>query len=104
MITDFSSWRNRQYQKQTKAKMILDPDEVLSGPLPENLSQNYNYAFRRVDWFLGRRLRHGETAAIWLVRYLQPKSGQWVGKVHARFKSALQVRNLKWAKNLPKRK
>ena len=49
MITDFSAWRNRQYQTQTGVKMILDDDEVLSGPLPENLSKNYNYAFRRDD-------------------------------------------------------
>jgi len=104
MITDFSSWRNRQYQKQTGPKMILDDDEVLSGPLPENLSQNYNYAFRRDDWFLGRQLKHGETAAVWLVRYLQPKSGRWVGQVHERFESPLQVEYLKWPRIIHKRK
>lgn len=84
--------------------MILDDDEVLSGPLPENLNQNYNYAFRRDDWFLGRRLRHGETAAVRLVRLIQPKSGRWVGKVHERFESSLQVEYLKSPKILHKRK
>lgn len=95
MITDFAVWRNRQYQKQTGPKMILDRDETLSGPLPLNLSKNYNYAFRRDDWFLGRQLKHGETAAVWLVRYLQPKSGHWIGRVHERFVSKLQVEYLK---------
>jgi hypothetical protein len=95
MITDFAAWRNRQYQKQVKPKLILDADEVLSGPLPQNLPRHYNYAFRRDDWFLGRWLKHGETAAVWLTRYLQPKSGRWVGKVHERFESDLQVEYLK---------
>lgn len=104
MITDFAAWRNREYQNQTGPKMILDEDEVLSGPLPENLNKNYNYAFRRDDWFLGRQLHHGETAAVRLVRYLQPKSGRWIGKVHERFVSKLQVEYLKYPIILHRRK
>ena len=103
MITDFSAWRNRQYQTQTGVKMILDDDEVLSGPLTENLSKNYNYAFRRDDWFLGRWLKHGETAKVRLVRLIQPRSGRWAGKVHERFVSSLQVEYLKWPKILHQR-
>lgn len=103
MIKDFAAWRNRQYRQQTGPKMILDDDEVLSGPLPDKLKPNYNYAFRRDDWFLGRRLRHGETAAVRLVRYLQPNSGYWTGKVHERFVSKLQVRNLKWPRIIHRR-
>lgn len=94
MITDFAAWRNRQYQKQTGPKMILDRDEVLSGSLPDNLSQNYNYAFRRDDWFLGRKLRFGETANVKLTRLIQPGTGKWVGKVHERFESRLPVKLL----------
>ena len=84
--------------------MILDSDEVLSGPLPKNLDKHFNYAFRRVDWFLGRRLKHGETAAVRLVRLIQPQSGRWQGKVHERFKSTLQVEYLKAPQILHRRR
>src|SRR3990167_7350068 len=83
--------------------MILDDDEVLSGPLPENLSKNYNYAFRRDDWFLGRKLRFGETASVRLTRLIQPGTGKWVGKVHERFESNLPVLTLKAPKILHRR-
>jgi len=84
--------------------MILDKDETLSGPLPDNLNDKFNYAFYRDDWFLGRQLKHGETAAVRLVRFIRPNSGRWVGKVHERFESTLQVEYLKWPRIIHRRK
>ena len=94
MITDFAAWRNKQLKGKTGWVLVLDPDEKLSGPLPKNPGKRFNYAFRRDDWFLGRKLKFGETASVRLVRLVQPGTGQWVGKVHERFVSRLPVRLL----------
>lgn len=94
MIDDFAAWRNRRLEGKKGWVMVLDPDEKLSGPLPGKLDKNFNYAFRRDDWFLGRWLKHGETAHVWLTRLIQPETGRWQGKVHEQFVSRLQVRNL----------
>src|SRR3989338_6707447 len=104
MITDFASARNKMMKGQAadlpagKAGLLLflDSDEELSGQIdPDKLDQRFNYSFRRDDWFLGRKLRFGETAHVRLTRLVQPGTGKWVGKVHERFESLVQVRNLK---------
>lgn len=95
MIKDFAEARNRLLQRQTAPWVLfLDSDESLSGPLPR-LDKRFNYAFSRDDWFLDRKLRFGETAHIRLTRLVQPATGKWVGKVHERFVSRLQVLTLK---------
>ncbi len=105
MITDFARARN-ELMKGAKAEWVifLDSDEKLSGPLPQKLDKRFNYAFRRDDWFLGRKLRFGETAHLWFTRLIQPATGRWRGRVHERFISRLQVRNLKWPRIIHKRK
>lgn len=104
MIKDFAAARNRLLKQQIAPWMLfLDSDETLSGPLPK-LDKKYNYAFRRDDWFLGRELKFGETANVWLTRLVQPGTGQWQGKVHERFVSSLQVRNLKWPRLIHRRR
>jgi len=104
MITDFAAWRNKQLKGKTGWVLVLDQDEKLSGPLPKNLDKRFNYSFCRDDWFLGRKLKFGETAAVRLVRLVQPGTGKWVGKVHERFKSDLQVEYLKVPRILHRRK
>lgn len=95
MIKDFSAARNRLLKQQTAPWVLfLDSDETMSGPLPK-LDKQYNYAFRRDDWFLGRKLKFGETANVWLTRLVQPATGRWRGRVHERFESNLQVEYLK---------
>lgn len=91
-LSDFSQERNRLLAKvNTDWALFLDKDETLSGPLPENLDKRFNYAFKREDWFLGKKLCHGETASLRFTRLIQPGSGQWVGKVHEHFISNLQA-------------
>ncbi|MBU2051712.1 hypothetical protein KKH13_00715 [Patescibacteria group bacterium] len=105
MITDFAAWRNRQLKGRSGWVMVLDPDEILSAPVDfSHLDKRFNYAFCRDDWFLGRQLRFGETAAVRLTRLIQPGTGKWVGKVHERFVSKLQVLYLKSPKILHRRK
>ena len=95
MITDFAAARNELMRGQTvRWLLFLDRDETLSGPLPKKLDRRFNYAFGRDDWWLGRRLRFGETARVRLTRLVQPGSGHWEGKVHERFISSLPVRLL----------
>lgn len=95
-VTDFSALRNKFMSGKTAAWLLfLDSDEQLSAPLdPGKLDQRYNYAFKRDDWFLGKKLNFGETAAVRLVRLVQPGTGKWQGKVHEQFVSQLPVKLL----------
>lgn len=95
-VTDFSAARNKLMPGQTAAWLLfLDSDEQLSAPLdPDKLDRRYNYAFKRDDWFLGKKLNFGETAAVRLVRLVQPGTGKWQGKVHEEFISKLPVKLL----------
>lgn len=106
MITDFAAARNRLMKGETAEWLLwLDSDEKLSGRIdPDKLDKRFNYSFRRDDWFLGRQLKFGETAHVRLTRLVQPGTGKWVGKVHERFESLLQVRNLKSPKIIHRRK
>mgnify|MGYP000439320312 CR=1 FL=1 len=94
-IQDFSLARNQLLGQVSEPWVLfLDTDEKLSAPLPEKLDPKYNYQFRRQDWFLGRKLRFGETANLKFVRLVQPGTGRWKGKVHERFVSDLPVKTL----------
>jgi glycosyltransferase involved in cell wall biosynthesis len=96
-IADFSRARNQLMKNITQDWVLfLDSDETLSESITKiKLDQHYNYAFKRQDWFLGRKLRFGETNQVKLVRLVQPGSGRWQGKVHERFVSSLQGLTLK---------
>lgn len=96
MITDFARARNELMKGQKAGWLLfLDSDERLFGKIDwDKLDKRFNYSFRRDDWFWGRKLRFGETAAVRLVRLVQPGTGKWVGKVHERFESRLPVRLL----------
>src|SRR3990167_6035692 len=86
-ITDFAAARNK-LMLSVKADWILflDSDEELSVPIdPTKLDKRFNYSFKRQDWFLGKKLRFGETASVRLTRLIQPKTGQWQGQVHEKF-------------------
>lgn len=106
MIKDFAQARNKLMLGQ-KAEwlLFLDSDETLSGKIDwDKLDKRFNYAFRRDDWFLGRQLKFGETAAVRLTRLVRPGTGKWQGKVHERFVSSLQVEYLKWPKIVHRRR
>src|SRR5690606_28768310 len=40
------------------------------------------YYFKRQDIFMGKPLKHGETASVRLLRLAQKGRGEWAGKVH----------------------
>ncbi|MCX6816333.1 MAG: hypothetical protein NTZ93_00435 [Candidatus Beckwithbacteria bacterium] len=95
-ITDFSAARNKLMQVvKTDWILFLDSDETLPLEInPDHLDKHYNYSFKRQDWFLGKKLRFGETSRLTFVRLVQPHTGKWQGKVHERFISALAVKAL----------
>lgn len=95
-ITDFAAARN-QLMSSAQADWILflDSDEELSVAInPAKLDKRFNYSFKRQDWFLGKKLKFGETASVQLVRLVQPGTGHWQGKVHEEFVSRLLLRLL----------
>lgn len=96
MITDFAAARNRLLSGRSERWVLfLDSDESLSAPIRyRHLNPKFNYAFFREDWFLGRRLKFGETATVTFTRLVQPGTGRWVGRVHERFVSDLPVKVL----------
>ncbi|HPD44860.1 MAG TPA: hypothetical protein PK131_01630 [Candidatus Woesebacteria bacterium] len=70
--------------------LFLDTDEEPSTQLIEFLNHfNYqqNIAFRRLDLFLGRRLKFGETGHFYSIRLVNRRSGQFVGRVHEIFQT-----------------
>lgn len=95
-ITDFAAARNKLlHSAKSDWILFLDSDEQLSVPVnPTQLDKHFNYSFKRQDWFLGKKLRFGETASVRLVRLVQPQTGYWQGRVHEKFISRLPVRLL----------
>lgn len=95
-ITDFAAARNKLMMSAKSGWILfLDSDEELSATInPAKLDKRFNYSFKRQDWFLGRKLRFGETASVRLIRLVQPQTGYWQGKVHEEFISRLPIRLL----------
>jgi len=85
---DFSSQRNAGLQKaQGEWVLFIDSDEIISDQLRQeiqlviNNSEYEGYLIRRVDYFLGQKMGHGELGNIYLLR-LAKRNGSWQGKVH----------------------
>src|SRR3989344_9045983 len=85
-IKDFAIARN---QAMAKAKtgwiLFVDSDEKVTEKLEAEIkaaikNQRFNYQLRRTDAFQGRTLKYGETAAVKLIRLIQPGSGYGQGK------------------------
>lgn len=99
-LTNFSKARNLELKKsKTPWVLFLDSDEKISSALTSEINKaiqdkNYNYQLKRHDWFLGRKLKFGETARFLSTRLVQKGTGQWHGRVHEEFKSNLPVRTL----------
>lgn len=68
--------------------LFVDADEVISEKLQKEIistlasTTSMGFAFNRQDYFLGKLLRHGETANVRLVRLGKKGAGQWTRKVH----------------------
>ncbi len=100
-VTDFSLARNNLMKKaKTDWVLFLDSDEKISDNLKTEIKKaikndSYNYQLKRIDYFLGKKLKFGETSRIRLARLIQPKTGEWQGKVHEEFVSKLPLKTLK---------
>ncbi|MEA3355200.1 MAG: glycosyltransferase family 2 protein [Patescibacteria group bacterium] len=100
-ISDYSKVRNLMLQKTvTDWSFFLDSDETLTTALKKEINKaiqnkKYNYQLKRQDYFLGRKLRFGETSKFKSTRLIQKNQGQWRGRVHEIFISSLPTKLLK---------
>lgn len=88
-IEDFAAERNKLLEAAPEGWVLfLDSDEKLSKELSDEVlrctqDDSFDgYLIKRVDFFLGRWLRFGETGNIKLVRLGKRGAGQWKRKVH----------------------
>ena len=98
---DFSSQRNFALSKvNTKWAIFVDSDEVVTRELMEKIKKVLSvdlydgYYIKRVDYIWGKKLIHGETGAINLLRMAKVKNGAWVGKVHESWKVSGSISNI----------
>lgn len=90
-LTDFAAARNQLLKTvKTDWALFLDSDETVSPALSSEIarilnlaSSPYNaFSLPRQDTFLGRTLRHGETASVRPVRLVRVGTGRFVRPVH----------------------
>ncbi len=70
--------------------LFIDADEVISeklaseiiGRIANTISELNGFYLKRLDYFWGRPLYHGETGQIRLLRLAKKNAGQWLRKVH----------------------
>jgi glycosyltransferase involved in cell wall biosynthesis len=85
---DFSQQRTFGVSKATNDWVLwLDADEILTNKLIEYINNiditQYNaFSFKRNDIFLGKELKHGETANQYFIRLFNKHFGSFEGKVH----------------------
>ena len=89
-VSDFSKVRNVSLGK-AKGEWVLfvDSDEVVSEKLRNEILYRFRiesgmtgYKLKRQDRFLGKWLRHGETAGVRLLRLAKKGAGRWERPVH----------------------
>ncbi len=69
--------------------LFLDTDETVPPPLAQEIirklakpGETVGFYFKRLDYFLGKPLRHGETGSVRLVRLARKDTGLWHRSVH----------------------
>jgi glycosyltransferase involved in cell wall biosynthesis len=101
---NFAAQRNFGLSK-TKGKWVLfiDADERVTEDLRNEIVQitndplvNYlGFYLKRVDYIWGKKLKHGETANIKLLRLARRKVGKWRRRVHEVWEVEGRTRELK---------
>jgi glycosyltransferase involved in cell wall biosynthesis len=101
---DFSAQRNFGLSKATRDWVLfIDADERVSTSLREEIkhktanSKNKEingYYIKRRDAMWGKKLRHGETGNISLLRLARKDAGKWEGKVHEVWKVKGRIEEL----------
>lgn len=88
-ITDFATARNAELARaKTEWVFFVDSDETVSPELEREVqeaikSTKYDaYSIHRVDTFMGRQLRYGETGHAQFVRLARKSYGEWQRPVH----------------------
>ncbi|OGF99758.1 hypothetical protein A2153_04530 [Candidatus Gottesmanbacteria bacterium RBG_16_38_7b] len=94
---DYAAQRNfGLFKAKNKWVFFIDADEIISAQLKKEIietlasqnKENINgYYLKRTDYFLGRRLKCGETADIRLIRLIKKGFGSWQGRVHEVYRS-----------------
>lgn len=100
---DYAGQRNFGLSKSVGDWVLfVDADEVITQELAQEIkavinsdSQIIGYYISRQDKFMGKILKHGETANIKLLRLAKKKSGIWVRPVHETWKVSGQTKYLK---------
>lgn len=90
-ITDFAAARNAELARaKTEWVLFVDSDEKISPALKDEITRICNlesniysaYYIPRLDIFLGRELRHGETGHAKFIRLAKKDFGSWIRPVH----------------------
>jgi len=89
---DFSASRNYGLRKATHEWILfIDSDEIVSSELAQEIKNEINnpdnsdtngFIIKREDTVLGRKLVHGETSRVQLIRLGRKNTGTWRRPVH----------------------
>jgi glycosyltransferase involved in cell wall biosynthesis len=98
---NYSQKRNYLLQyAQTEWVIYIDSDEIISKPLREEIllqiksTGAQGFLIKRMDIFMGRMLRHGETASTWLLRLARKNAGTWERAVHETWEVSGKIERL----------
>jgi glycosyltransferase involved in cell wall biosynthesis len=101
---NFAAQRNFGLKKATGTWVLfIDADERVTEDLRNEIVQMTNdplvnylgFYLKRVDYIWGKRLKHGETANIKLLRLARRKAGKWRRRVHEVWDIEGRTRELK---------
>ncbi len=87
LANNFAAQRQYGLQHTTNDWVLwLDPDEQPNKKTIDFINQfdvhQYNYSFRRLEYFLHHPLRHGETTSLRFIRLFNKRFGKFSGRVH----------------------
>lgn len=99
---NFSKQRHFGIEKSSNDWILfVDADERISEELSieilENITPNTTFSgflIRRIDFIWGKKLQHGETGNIRLLRLFNKKDGKLIGKVHETWETKKPVGRL----------
>jgi glycosyltransferase involved in cell wall biosynthesis len=101
---DFAAQRNFGLEKARQEWVLfIDADERVSdalrleitGTISARRNRYVGYYLRRSDVLWGRKMQHGETAKIKLLRLGRKESGKWNGSVHEKWEMTGHVAELR---------
>jgi len=86
---DYAAQRNFALPHiKTTWTLFVDADETVSPELAAEIlraipsASDNGFMIPRVDWMWGKKLSHGDTGSVKLLRLGKTAAGQWHGKVH----------------------